>query len=255
MRLLATLVVLLGVLFVSTTAHAKGCKEVSDVVGEQQCTRYGNNWSIERTFPITFRFGLRYSELSTSGAQFAEDYKKKRRPKGYKGYAFDGESLGVPKLYSYGFDGGFTFFIVGQLYAGLDGGIGFSKVRSNTINAGQFTLTDDSGVDVLTFHGGAPLGYRIPLGRASIRGEMFLGFTAVSVRHDVSAPGVNGAPSSGAATAARWLVEPRIAADIWFTQHISFGAYGGVNIVDKGRVLGLSLTWHHRAFDGDMAFW
>lgn len=246
----------LVVVLTGSNARAKGCTEVSDVVGEQKCSRYGAGWSIERSFPITFRFGLRYAEFSTSGATFKEQFKKKHRPKGYRGYSFSGDTLGVPRLSGIGMDGGVTLFLVGQLYSGGEVGVGFGSFHRRTFTTGKHTLSNHSGVNVTIVHGGVPIGYRIPLGRASLRGEMFMGFVSASVSHDVRAPTIPEAPSAASAGAVRWLVEPRVAADIWFTQHVSFGVYGGVNLVDTGgRVLGLSLTYHHRAFDGDVSLW
>jgi hypothetical protein len=251
-----SLTLLLGGLCATSPARAGGCTEVSDVVGEQRCTTYGRLWSIERAPPIAFRFGFRYAEFSTSDAAFKEDFKKNRRPDGYEGYRFNGDALGVPKVATMGIDGGFTWFVKGQAYLGLEGGIGLASIDSPTIVTGQYTLTNKSGLNVVMMYGGLPVGYRIPLGRASIRGEMLVGGVVTSVAHNVHAPNVAGAPSSASATAIRGLAEPRVAADIWFTQHISFGAYGGVNLFDtRGRVLGLSLTFHTRSFDGDMSLW
>jgi len=257
MKRLDGLAVVAATFLLSTKeAQARGCREVSDVVGEQKCTQYGAAWSVERALPFLYRFGFRYGEFSTADATFRESFKKKHRPAGYEGYRFNGDALGVPKLTAYGMDGGFLFNITGQLYMGLEGGLGFGTVDSRTFTTGAHTLTNDTGVDVLMFHGGAPIGYRVPLGRASLRGEMFLGAVGVDVSHNVNAPTIAGAPTSASSTALRWLVEPRIAADIWFTQHISFGVYGGVNLVDtNARSMGLILTFHNRAFDGEMSLW
>jgi len=64
-------------------------------------------------------------------------------------------------------------------------------------------------------------------------------------------------PATGSAAALRGLVETRAAGDVWLTQHISFGAYAGVNVLDHGaggRSVGLALAWHNRAFDGGWSF-
>jgi len=238
----------------SATAHARNrCVEVSDTVGEHVCSSYGDSWSIERKLPVTFRFGLRYAELSTDGLSFKESFKSKDRPKGYVGYSYAGEALGTPTLSGVGGDGGFTFLVVGQLYTGVDGGLALGSTRTATFTTGKHTLSDSSGVDVLFLHGGVPVGYRIPLGRASLRGEVLFGgvLAAVSQRYEAE-----GRRDTASATAGRWLVEPRVAGDIWFTQHVTFGAYAGVNLLDsRGHALGLTFAWHHRAFDGDMSLW
>lgn len=88
---------------------------------------------------------------------------------------------------------------------------------------------------------------------ASLRGEVLFGPVIVDVAQTDELEGETSRKSAGAA---RGLIEPRIAGDVWFTQHVSFGLYAGVNVLDTGgRVLGLSLAWHNRAFDGDMSIW
>ena len=233
-------------------AHHK-CVEVSDVVGDEVCTHYGDHWSIERKPPITFRFGLRYAQLSTDGVTFKEDFKKKDRPKGYTGYRYSGEELGVSTLSGFGGDGGVTFYVWDQLYLGLEGGLLLGSSQTASFKAGAHSLSDAGGIDVLMFHGGLPVGYRVPLGRASLRGEVLFGGVIASVSQRDLFESEN---ERKAASGARWMIEPRIAADIWFTQHITFGAYAGVNVLDsRGTALGLSLAWHVRAFDGDMSLW
>lgn len=236
-------------------AEAKGCTEVSDIVGEQRCTRYGGAWSIEHSFPVNFHFGMRYSQVSTASTTFAEQINKQKRPSGYQAYRYSGESLGVKSLSGIGIDGGISFFLYRQLYMGMEGAytLGTASTASFTTASGV-KLFNDSGLNVSIFHGGLPIGYRIPLGRAALRGEVLTGIISTTVDHRVEAQGL---PSTGSASETRLLVEPRLAADIWFTQHISFGAYGGVNVLDtdgRGRAFGISLAWHGRSFDGDTSF-
>ena len=80
------------------------------------------------------------------------------------------------------------------------------------------------------------------------------GFAETQIDHRADAAGL---PSTMSASETRILVEPRLAADIWFTQHISFGVYGGMNVLDtdgRSRAFGISLAWHYRSFDGDTSF-
>src|SRR5262245_11532444 len=109
----APLLVAICVVFASRAAHARGCTEVSDIVGEEKCTRYGAEWSIEHRFPLNYSFGTRYAEFSPAGATFIEGYK--RRPKGWVPHRFDGAALGVSKLRGIGVSGGVTFYVWGQL--------------------------------------------------------------------------------------------------------------------------------------------
>lgn len=243
------------VVLVPSRAEARGCREVSDVVGEEKCTRYGGLWSLEGQLPILSHFGMRYDELSTSGAGFSEQINKESRPPGYKAFSYQGDALGVKSLTTLGIDGGLSFFIYRQLYMGFEGSVGIGNVSTASFTASNgVKLFRDSGIDVVSIHGGIPVGYRIPLGRAALRTEIVTGFATIDVEHRTDTPGL---PSTVTATQTRVVVEPRMAADIWFTQHISFGFYGGVNVLDfdgRSRGFGISLAWHNRSFDGDTSF-
>jgi hypothetical protein len=236
-------------------ARARGCTEVSDIVGEQRCTRYGRSWALERQFPITSFFGMRYSELSTSNTTFTEQLKKQSRPDGYHAYSYPGEALGVKSLSGLGIEGGFGAFLYGQLYMKAEGAVTLGTAPLASFRASNGVhLAKDDGINVMIFHGGLPIGYRVPLGRAAVRGEVMMGVATTNVDHRVDAPGL---PSSGSASQTRFLVEPRLAADIWFSQHISFGGYFGMNVLDtdgRSRGFGFALTWHNRSFDGDSSF-
>jgi hypothetical protein len=240
---------------VPSRALASGCREVSDIVGEQHCNRYGSLWSLEQTVPMIFRFGMRYSQLSTADTTFTEQTAKQSRPDGYRAYRYPGEALGVKSLSGLGVDGGVGFFLYGQLYSGFEGSLTFGSASTASFTtASGVKLGQDSGLNVTIVHGGVPIGYRIPLGRAALRGEVMLGIAQTTVDHHVDAPGL---PSTGSADETRGLVEPRIAAEIWFTQHIAFSVYGGTNVLDtdgRSRAFGISLAWHIRSFDGDTSF-
>lgn len=237
-------------------AHGRACVEVSDVVGDKKCSAYGDEWSIERKVPATFRFGMRYADFSVGGLGFDESFKRRNRPKGYSGYSYRGEALGLSTVSALGVDGGAAIYVWGQLYLGIEGGFSLGSTTTGSFQTSGVALSDAAGIDVVMLHGGIPIGYRVPLGRASIRGEFLFGATGVSLTHDVRALVPERAPAGGTTSAGRWLIEPRIAADVWFTQHISMGAYAGVNMLDYGgRVFGISLTFHNRAFDGDMSIW
>ncbi len=257
-RLALAFVLGLGLLSAPRGADASGrkCIEVSDIVGEKRCSSFGDTWSVERQWPFTFRFGFRYARISVDDLSFEETFKSSQRPKGYEGYRYSGSALGVGSVAALGLDGGIGFFVWGQLYSGLEGGISLGSSSTSTFETSGVRLSDSSGVDVVLWHAGIPIGYRVPLGRASIRGEFLFGGTSITLMHEVQPLVDARKPAGGGVTASRWLIEPRIAADIWFTQHVSFGGYAGVNMLDYGgAVLGLTLTFHNRPFDGDMSIW
>ena len=244
------------VVLAPSRAEARGCREVSDIVGEEKCTRYGGKWALEQEFGVSFDFGMRYSEISTSGSNFTEVNDKKGRPAGYQTFRYPGEALGVKSLSALGAAGGISLFLYHQLYMRFEGSLAFGSVSTASFTASNgVKLFKDDGLDVTMFQAGIiPVGYRIPLGRAALRGEVLTGFVQTQVDHRTEAAGL---PSAVSASETRILIEPRLAGDIWFTQHISFGVYGGVNILDtdgRGRAFGITLAWHNRSFDGDTSF-
>lgn len=259
MRALLAAAAVAAILCAARTARAKGCVEVSDVVGEQSCTRYANDWSNEGRLPAVFRFGFRYGEVSTAGLTLGSRPSKKQ-PNDYR-YDYSGEELGVSRLTGGGLDGGVTFFVWGQLYLGADAGIawgsaGAATIRRNVVGPGgvvsPLVLEDAGGTNLLFVHAGVPLGYRVPLGHFSLRPEVLFGGVHTSISH--RATGSQGASSSASGWSA--LVEPRVAVDVWLTQHVSVSAYGGVNALDPtARAFGIALSWHPRAFDGAFALW
>lgn len=257
MRLAAIGTVIALALLTPALARAStSCHEVSDIVGEERCTRFGNTWSLERTPPIFFRFGMRYSENTTDDLSFGAG--KTKGASESIPYEWRGRSLGFNRLDNIGVEGGLGFFVWGQLYTGVDSHISLGHVgtRATSVLAGGQTLrlTQDSGVNVVAIGGAVPIGYRIPLGRAAIRTEVAFGFERYDISHQVALP--TGQSWEGTASAMRAVIEPRIAGEIWFTQHMAFGVAAGMNLIggNYDRSLGITLAWHGRAFDGGTAW-
>jgi hypothetical protein len=252
-RALVSGVLVLGILATSRVANA-GCKEVSEYVGEQACARYGMGWSVEGRPNIDFRFGFRHAGFSTAGTTFKEIYDEEKRPQGYSGYRFSGEALGVRTLRVIGTDAAVMVYLAGQLYFGFDGGFGFASTDTASFSVGERSFADARGIDVVLLHAGVPIGYRIPLGRASLRGEVLFGGTTAMVTQYLL---TEGGPERQTAFATRALIEPRVAGDIWFTQHVTLGVYAGTNLFDPsgGHAFGITLAWHIRAFNGDRSLW
>ena len=242
-------------LLVPSVAYARGCTETSDVVGLQHCTSYGGKWALESQIPVLSLFGFRYSEIGVSNLGFGEDTAKQTRPDGYKAYHYEGSALGVKSLHVVGLEGGIQFFLWKQLYTGIGGVFSWGEARTASFRTDSgVQLSGDSGINVFAIRGAIPVGYRIALGRASLRPEMDVGFESITISHDVTAPGL---PDTGTASAIRGVVEPRLDADFWLTPHVSFGVYGAYNLADgdgHSRAVGFAFTWHNRSFDGDTSF-
>lgn len=254
--LLAALAVSALVTALPALAQARGCTEVSDVTGEKKCSRFGSQWTLEGTFPILFRFGMRYSAITTEDQRFTAP--KVKNVKHAVAYGFDGQTLGFKSITGVALDGGFGFFLWGQLYAGAEThlSVGHLDTRAAVVRVpGQtLQLTQDDGLNTVVFGGAIPIGYRIPLGRAALRPEVAFGFESIGITHHVMLP--DGRSWTGNANATRGLIEPRIAGEIWFTQHVALAVAGGINLIggNTDHSLGISLAWHFRAFDGASAF-
>lgn len=229
--LFATLV---GVLTMATPsavlATRRPCVDTTDLVGERKCSRYGLGWSNEKQWPLVLRFGLRHTSFSPRGLAFGG------------ARSFSGEDFGADMVRTYGVDTGFTVFLVGQLYLGLEAAFLFGAVETRSL------MTTSGEASISMFQGTLPLGYRIPLGRASLRAEAALGAARISVGHRaVGEEGLRRVSSD----AIQGVVEPRLAADFWVSPYVTVGAYGATNILDTGGyAMGLTVAVHHRNFDG-----
>ena len=248
---LVALVVVAG-LSLAPAAHARRtCQEVSDIVGRQKCTRYGWRWAIEDTLPITFGVGARYVAFSPVGHIFSGTLDKKLT---LARFQYDGSALGESPIRSGGIGFRITGFVLPGLYAGLDYGIELGRNERAAFSAGGASFrSTQKVVDTSTFGGGAIVGLRLPLGRLSLRGELFLGGYAINLYQAV----VRGAfeNDSVAVGAGTWAVEPRAAVDLWATPWLTVSGTYGRNLVDHGsQAASLLLTWHGRSFDGSYFF-
>lgn len=248
MKLRAGFVAIALWLAVPRLAHARErCRTTGDAVGESDCTTYGMMWSDERRPKLFFRLDMRGAVFNTSGLTFKESYDEDKKPRDYRAYRFRGDELGTP-LRTIGAGGSVAGYVAGQLYLGVEGGFALGTVETATFEQGGSRFSSASGPNVILLHGGAPIGYRVPLGRLSLRGEVLFGGAVAFVTQRIE---TNASSSTSQAIGIRGIIEPRAHVEIWLTQHMTLGAYAGANVVDQGApVIGLSFAWHARSYDG-----
>ena len=244
-RLYSFLVVVAGLVALPRLAHARGCTEVSDIVGYEKCHRFGDSWAVERRLPIALALQLPYLSFDPNGYDFDASRGKKE-----PSLTVPGSSLGATTLDTVGFGARIEGFYLGPLYTGVSWGMGFGHDRFASVTASGTTLSPSNAfVNTTMMFGGAILGVRVPLGWVSFRLEALFGGSSLSISQ-------HSALGDYTSTAGHGIIEPHVFVDIWTTPSMTLSAYAGANVFDtKERTAGLVLEWHGRSFDGQFAFW
>jgi hypothetical protein len=232
------------------SAYARGCTEVSDIVGYEKCHRFGDGWAVERRWPIAVGLTLPYQTFDPNGVNF--DFATGKNDP--KAFTLPGERLGSNGLGAFGFNLRIEGFIFSWLYLGVEYGIGFGHNQIGNFVAPvggvptQFSGSD-AAVNSMMLRGGAFAGLRIPLGRVSLRLEGFAGGSSMTV--DLHSP-----VADYTANSARGLLMPRAVLDVWASPNVTMSAFGGVDTLDThDRIVGVMLEFHARSFDGAFSFW
>ena len=241
------LLVAAAIIALARPAHARGCGEVSDIVGYERCHRFGDGWAVERRLPLVLSLELPYQTFDPSGV----DFNFQREKADPNAFTIPGRLLGPSLLSTAGFGVRAEGFVWTWFYTGAEMGfgLGHNEIASFTATVGgaSETLTkSESAINTVVMQGGAFFGVRVPLGRLSVRVEAFAGGSILSV--DTSG-GYSG-------TAARGLLMPRAFADFWVSPNVTFSAYGAFDALDsRDQTLGLAVAFHVRSFDGAFSFW
>ncbi len=231
-------------------AQAKGCVEVSDIVGYEKCHRFGDGWAVERRWPIGLALTFPYQTFDPNGLDFSFQQGKNDPNK----FSLPGDKLGSTAFGTAGFNIRMEGFIWSWIYIGVEWGLGFghnqiSDFSAMVGNTPQNFTGSDAAVNTVLFHGGGFAGLRIPLGRVSLRLEGFAGGNMASINAHSTVGDYSGSGGRGA-------LMPRAAVDLWPSPNVTFSVYGGVNAIDtRERTLGLMLEYHVRSFDGAFALW
>jgi hypothetical protein len=96
----------------------------------------------------------------------------------------------------------------------------------------------------VVFARGSVAGVRWPLGRVSIRAELFTGVHGATLGTTIGGKVIE-------ADAVAGLIEPRVGAELWFSPWWAVEGFVGVNALDRTeQVFGAGLGGHFQAFDG-----
>ncbi len=245
-RAVGAMVTVLAMVAVPGRAAARGCSEVSDVVGLARCRRFGAYW--DGGLPtLTISVGARaLSYTPRHGSRFDGTFGPQKRLFQFSGAEMDGGV--VP---AYGIDFRVTGAVTPYVYLGLEVGGGVSRA-TRSFNSGGTHFDSSEGLNVGELELGAIVGARLPLGRFSLRAEVLAGGAQMTVEQLVARDGESG---PGKAYSLAWLLQPRIAGDVWATPWMAVSVFGGMSNFDsEALTAGLALSFHLRSFDGRFLF-
>jgi hypothetical protein len=247
MRRVVAGLVIAAVGLIAGDASARGCREVSDVVGLERCRIFGGRWAREATLPLVFEL--------THGLVFIDP--KRRTIEG---------NFGKGRSGSFSYPGGLvghdlSAWVEGMrlsyafqpwIYAGLEMALGPGIVTLPAVRTSTGPTYRASGLDAMAMRGGLVTGLRLPLGFVSLRGEAFFGADALDISQTATRQGV---AQRGMVHLDSWRIEPRFAFDVWATPWMTLSAYGGFDTVHLGDHLGgLSVAFHGRNYDDGFSF-
>ncbi len=224
---------------------SRGCREVSDVVGYEHCTRYGFGWAEEHSAPILLELSLGPTFLDTKNRTMSGSFGKNQKgsfeyPGSRVGHGVSDRSLGLRI--------GAPF--VPWAYAGFELGFGGGSNKLPATTTSEYSVSaSTSGINGFAFHGGAYGGLRAPLGYLSIRVETLFGGHMIGTSQ--IARDAKGSSRSATVNVATWVIEPRVYADVWVAPWMTLSVFGGINAVHfADKTAGLSIGFHGRNYDG-----
>lgn len=194
--------------------------------------------------PLVLSVGLRsLSYVPSSRDRFDGDIQASPM-----GYQFSGDSLGDSTVRAYGGEIGADLAVTPLVYVGAAAAWGEGAWSATPFPAGALTIEPRGTVDVHMWQTGLRAGVRLPLGPISVRAEVLGGAEWLSLQQLA----LQGAGSMTATAASvTWLVEPRVAVDLWTTPYTVLSAFGTMPDFDsRGANGGLLFAWHVRSFDG-----
>ena len=225
----------------SPMARARGCHEVSDIVGYEHCTRFGGQWAVDGLPRIFVGLELIHSEMALRGRS-VDAYVTS----GTSTATFDGSALGVRSFSTTGGKVRIGGYLFGPLYAGVGLGVGLGTNRFESFQVNRTLLTSSGGINTGGEVWSGLLGVRVPLGRLSLR-----------VEGDVSWVPFCVSGANGGVCLTPGVLEPRAALDVWATPHLTMSLFGGIDALhpNEPSTLGISMEFHTRSFDGAFALW
>lgn len=231
MRALVIAAVVCAVIVVAAphAAYAKGCHEVSDVVGLQHCSRFGR-WSRDSDMPrLVLDIGY-FSERYQSGPfMLGPTPRTTTQPLDL--------ATGVSGMSIRGLGGiGHVFYT------------GFEILPGSTFQNPQTLGVQPSYGMFIGLHGIA--GVHVERYRVALAAELAYGLRSLELVHCVPGSDCKGDNLSSDSQTDSEL-QARVRADFYFHPNLAIGAAYGESLVDRGeRVLMFSASIHIRAMDG-----
>jgi hypothetical protein len=228
---------------VPSVAHASSsCHEVSDVVGERKCSRFGDLWAHERSLPIVLGVGFVRATIAPDDRHWTATAGK-GKPTAYE---FDGTALGRsfdmwgPVLNVRG-------YFAPWLYMGAEWTFLFGHT-STAMTADGYRVESRDGLNALGGRFGFVFGTGTMIGHTvGIRAEALTGLELLTLSQ-------RGDPGTGAiamgASHADFLLTTRMLVDLWTTPWTAITAYVGAKPLHLNDLdLGLQLSIHGRPHD------
>jgi hypothetical protein len=164
------------------------------------------------------------------------------------GYQFTGDALGDSAVRAYGAEVGLDWAFTSFVYAGAAAAWGEGAWSAAPFNAGALTIDPRATVNAHLWLTGVRAGVRLPLGPLSVRGEMLGGAEWISLQQYAS---IGQGSMTANATTVTWLLEPRVAVDLWTTPYTAVSVFGTMPGFDSRAVNGgVAFAVHLRSFDG-----
>ncbi len=233
-------------LMVTAVAQAR-CPDPDTLVVGDTCKQYGEDgtskWS-SGEFPLVATLGLRsLSYVPSMGGTF--DGNVETSP---LAYSFPGQSLGASAVRTYGPAAGLAWYPIPFVYVGAELAFGWGQWSGAGFSTSNLAISSRGTLDASMIDYGALAGLRLPLGTLSLRGEMLVGGSTVSI-DQYAQNGSNQLTATASATVL--LLEPRAALDVWISPTVTLSLFGSMPAFEPDAVnAGVILSMHLRAFDG-----
>ena len=164
------------------------------------------------------------------------------------GYQFSGDSLGDSAVRAYGGEVGLDWAFTSFFYAGAAAAWGEGAWSAAPFAAGAMTIDPRATVNAHLWLTGVRGGVRLPLGPLSVRGEMLGGAEWISLQQYAT---IGQSSMTATASTVTWLLEPRVAVDLWTTPFTAVSVFGTMPGFDSRAANGgVAFAVHLRSFDG-----
>ncbi|HEX3345110.1 MAG TPA: hypothetical protein VHS09_11090 [Polyangiaceae bacterium] len=195
-------------------------------------------------YPLVLSVGLRsLSYFPSSHDRF--DGSVQTSPAGYQ---FTGDALGDSAVRAYGAELGLDWAFSSFFYAGAAAAWGEGAWSAPSFTTGAMTIDPRATVNAHMWLTGARAGVRLPLGPLSVRGELLGGAEWVSLQQYAS---IAQSTMTANASTVTWLLEPRLAVDLWTTPFTAVSVFAAMPGFDSRAANGgILFAVHLRSFDG-----